>query len=81
MATTHKHTHTVSLMIQRSMEPRARIGINLHTCTRSPPLIKLMRYEHRDEVVGVGGAGNGNHTVSPVTYRVDGASGKDRMQP
>ena len=36
------------------MEPRARLGSNLHTCKRSPPLIKLISHEHRDEAVGVG---------------------------
>ena len=42
------------------MEPRARIGRNLDTCKRGPPLIKLVGYEHREDAVG--GAGNGKHT-------------------
>ena len=39
------------------MKPRARIGRNLDTCRRGPPLIKLMGYQHRAEAVGGGGSG------------------------
>ena len=36
------------------MEPRAMIGRNLDTCTRGPPLIKLIGYEHREDSGGGG---------------------------
>ena len=44
------------------MEPRARIRCNLDTCKRGPPLIKLMGHEDREDALGVGGAGKGEHT-------------------
>ena len=44
------------------MEPRLRIGRNLDTCQRGPPLIKFMGYEHPEDAVGGRGAGNGKHT-------------------
>ena len=34
------------------MEPRSRTGRNLDSCTRGPPVIKLMGYEHREDAVG-----------------------------
>ena len=36
------------------MEPRAKIGSNIDTCKRGPPLIKLMDYELRQDAVGGG---------------------------
>ena len=36
------------------MECRAKIGSNLDTCKRGPPLIKLMGYERREDAVGGG---------------------------
>ena len=43
-----------------------------------------MGYEHREDAVGEGGAGNvkhtHTHTVSPVIHKVDGDKGKDRTQ-
>ena len=70
------------------MEPQVRIGCNLDTCQRDPTPIKLMGYEHREDEVGGGGAGNvkhknthtNTHTVSYVIHRVDGASSKGRTQ-
>ena len=65
------------------MEPRARMGRNLDTCKRGPPLIKLIGYEHRGDAEGGGVYGQWQthtHTVSPVIHRVDGASGNDRTQ-
>ena len=60
------------------------IGSKLDTCWRSPPLIKLMGYEQREEALGVREAGKGKHThthtVFLVTHRVDITSGKDRTQ-
>ena len=60
------------------------IGSNPDTCWRAPPLIKLMGYEQREEALGVRETGKGKHThthtVSHVTHRVDGTSGKDRTQ-
>ena len=44
------------------MEPQVRIGCNLDTCQRGPSLIQLMGYEHREDAVGVRGAGNVEHT-------------------
>ena len=38
------------------MELPAKIGSNLDTCKRGHPLIKLIGYEHREDVVGVGGS-------------------------
>ena len=38
------------------MEPRAKIGSNIDTCKRGPPLIKLMDYELRQDAVGGGGS-------------------------
>ena len=38
------------------MEPRAMIGRNLDTCTRGPPLIKLIGYEHWENAVRGGGS-------------------------
>ena len=77
-----KHTQCPPLYTGR-VEPRARIGPNLDTCNRSPPLIKLVGYEHREDAVG--GAGNVKHTHTHtqcplVIHRMDGASGKDRSQ-
>ena len=63
------------------MEPRTKIGSNLETWKRGPPLLKLMFYEHREDAVVGGGSRQWQthtHTVSPVIHRVDGASGKDR---
>ena len=65
------------------MEPRARMGLNLDTCKRGHPLIKLVGYEHRVDAMGGGGSKKWQthtHTVSPVVHRVDGASGNDRKQ-
>ena len=39
------------------MEPRAKIGSNLDTWKRGPPLLKIMFYEHREDLVGGGGWG------------------------
>ena len=65
------HTQCPPLYTGR-VEPRARIGPNLHTCNRSPPLIKLVGYEHREDAVGGGGSRQcqththtHTHTVSP----------------
>ena len=33
------------------MEPRSKIGRNLDTCKRGPPIIKLMGYERREDAV------------------------------
>ena len=54
------------------MEPVARIGRNLDRCTRGPPLIKLVGYEHREDTVGGGGGRQGQtlthtHSVPPET--------------
>ena len=38
------------------------IGSNLDTCKHVPPLIKLMGYEHQEDALGGGGAGNAKHT-------------------
>ena len=38
------------------------IGSNLDTCKHGPPLIKLMGYEHQEDALGGGGAGNAKHT-------------------
>ena len=54
------------------MEPRAMIGRNLDTCKRSPPLIKLMGYEHRVDAVESRGAGNGKHTHTKCPPRYTG---------
>ena len=54
----HTHTHTVSPVTHRLgwMEPRARIERNLDTCTRGPPLIKILGYEHWEDALGGGGS-------------------------
>ena len=74
--------HTVSPVIHTVDGASARIGRNLDTCKHGPKLIKLMGYEHRDDAVGGGGAGNvkhtHTHTVSTVLHKVDRASRKDR---
>ena len=65
------------------MEPRARIGRNLDTSKRGPPLNKLVGYEHREDAAGGWGeqAMANTHTNSvPVIHKVDRASGKDRTQ-
>ena len=38
------------------MESWARIGHNIDTCRRDPPLIKSLGYEHREYIVGGGGS-------------------------
>ena len=53
------------------MEPRAKIGSNLDTSKRGPPLLKLMFYEHREDAVGGGGSRQWQthiQTVSPVIH-------------
>ena len=52
------------------MEPRLRIGRNLDTCQRGPPLIKFMGYEHREDAFGGGKAGNGKHTHTHTVTHV-----------
>ena len=50
------------------MEPRARIGRNLDTSKRGPPLNKLVGYEHREDAAGGGGSRQWQthtQTVSP----------------
>ena len=44
------------------MEPRATIKRNLDTRRRGPPIIKLLGNQHREDAVGVWGAGNVKHT-------------------
>ena len=56
------------------MEPRARIGLNLDTCSVALQLIKLMGYEHREDAVGGGGACNGKHTHSVTRDTQNGRS-------
>ena len=54
---THTRTHPqFSSCYTGWMEPRARIGRNLDTCKRGPPLVKLMSYEHQEDAVGGGGS-------------------------
>ena len=50
------HTHTVSFVIHRVVEPRSMIRSNHDTCRHGLPLIKLMGYEHREDAVGGGGS-------------------------
>ena len=38
------------------MESQARIGHNIDTCRRGPPLIRLMGYEHRENALGCWGS-------------------------
>ena len=38
------------------MEPQTKIGNNLDTCKRGPPIIKLMGYECREDAVWGGGS-------------------------
>ena len=57
----HTHTHRHKECPTGWMEPRAKIGRNLDTCMRGPPLSELMGYEYRGDAVGVGGASNGKH--------------------
>ena len=38
------------------MKPRARIGRNLDTSKRGPPLIKLVGFEHQYDALGGGGS-------------------------
>ena len=38
------------------MEPQAKIGSNLDSCKRGPPIIKLMGYEHREDTDEGGGS-------------------------
>ena len=52
----HTHTHTVSFVIHRVVEPRSMIRSNHDTCRHGLPLIKLMGYEHREDAVGGGGS-------------------------
>ena len=69
------------------MEPRAKIGSNLDTGKRGPPMIKLMGYVRREDAVWGGGSrqwqthtNTHTHTVSLGLQRMDGASVKDRTQ-
>ena len=59
---THKHTH----IVPRDTQGGWRQGQGLdafvtHVCV-APPLIEVIGYEHREDAVGVGGAGNVEHT-------------------
>ena len=70
---THTHTHTQCSPVYTGwMEPlaRTRIERNPDTCRRGPPLIKLMGYEHREDAVEGGGAGNVKHTHTHTVSRV-----------
>ena len=93
MLNTHTHTHTVSPVTQGGLSLRQGLDAIL-THVGVPPLTKLLGYEHREDALGGGGAGNGKHTqthtnththtqthtVSPVIHIVDCASGNDRKQ-
>ena len=57
----HTHTHTHTECLTGWMEPRAKIGHNLDTCMRGPPLIELMGHEYRGDAVELGRASNGKH--------------------
>ena len=76
------HTHSVSSVIHRVDGDSKRIGRNLDTCKRGPPLINLMGYEHREDAMGGGGSKQCQiHThTQRVSHRMDGASSKDRTQ-
>ena len=85
------HTHTVSPVIHRVIDPRQGSDAILTHASLAPPIIKLMGYEHREDAVRGGGSRQwqthththtNKHTqpVSPVIQRMDGASGKDRTQ-
>ena len=67
---THTYTHTVSHDTQGGWSPTKGSDAILTHVSFALPLIKLMGYEHREDEVGVGGAGNGKHihTHSPSLY-------------
>ena len=58
------------------IEPPAKIGRNLDTCRCGPHYLNLWALNMGMKQWGVWGAGNGNHTVSPVIRMVDGASAR-----
>ena len=84
----HSHTHTHTHGVSRDKPGGWSLGQGsdafLTPVCVAHPLIKSNGYEHREEAVVGGGAGNGKHThtdtVSLLIDRVDGASGKDRTQ-
>ena len=79
MENTHTHTRTrgVPRDAQGEWSPFGQgLGAILTNVGVAHTLIKLMGYEHREDAVLGGGAGNDKHThtVSHVIHRVDGAS-------
>ena len=86
MANTHTHTHSVRRDTQGGLSHGQGSDTILTHVGVATPLIKIMGYEHQDDAEGGVGACNGKnththtHTVSLVTHRMDGASGKDQTQ-
>ena len=62
MANTHTHTHSVPRDTQDGCILGQSSDAILTHVSVARPLIKLMGYEHREDAVGVGGAGNDKHT-------------------
>ena len=63
---THTNTHTISRDTQGGWSPAKGLDAILTHVGLTLPLIKLMDYEHREDEVGVGGAGNGKHILTRI---------------
>ena len=67
-----KHTHPRIHSVPRNTQGGSSLGkksdaILTHVSV-ARPIIKLMRYEHREDAVGVRGAGNEKHTKHTHTH-------------
>ena len=67
-----KHTHARIHSVPRNTQGGSSLGKGLDAILThvsvSRPIIKLMRYEHREDAVGVWGAGNEKHTKHTHTH-------------
>ena len=82
---TRKRTHSVHRDTQGGWNLGQGSDEILTHVSVAAPLIKLMCNDHRENALGRGGSRQWQththtHTVSLVIHRVDGASGKDRME-
>ena len=59
---THSHIHSVTRDTQDGWSRGQGSDAILTHASVARPLIKLMGYEQREDVLGVGGAGKGKHT-------------------